>query len=148
LPCFVTFKSIASKAVQEGKLPYPAFRRSIVGMRHAEPANRKSQDIETQRNPIARDPLPAVPSKIVETFIGADRSSENRKRHRQHRLLWSEMEEYASELIEYLNQLSQVNRIAIAGSFWRKRGTVGDLDILITCKDSTDVMDHLERFIR
>jgi DNA polymerase (family 10) len=69
-----------------------------------------------------------------------------KKGQREHRLLWSEMEEYALPLIEYLKQLSRVDRIVVAGSYRRKKETVGDLDILVACKDGEAVMDHFTSY--
>lgn len=49
---------------------------------------------------------------------------------RLHRHLWAEVEEVAAVLLDYLRALPGVKRVEMAGSFRRRRETVGDLDIL------------------
>jgi DNA polymerase (family 10) len=51
-------------------------------------------------------------------------------------------EEYVEPLLEYLKKAGGVKDICAAGSFRRRRETVGDLDILVTCKHGSNVMDH------
>ncbi|WP_340105280.1 DNA polymerase/3'-5' exonuclease PolX [Rhodohalobacter sp. 8-1] len=55
-------------------------------------------------------------------------------------------EEYAEPLVEYLGELDAIDDITVAGSYRRKKETVGDLDILVTCSDSEAVMDHFTKF--
>jgi DNA polymerase (family 10) len=50
---------------------------------------------------------------------------------------------YAESLVKYLQKIDGVDRVAIAGSFRRARETVGDLDILVTAKPKSPVMDRL-----
>lgn len=42
--------------------------------------------------------------------------------------------EFAAPLVEYLEKSKQVKEITVAGSYRRGKETVGDLDILVTCK--------------
>jgi len=51
--------------------------------------------------------------------------------------------QYAGTLVAYLQQNKSVNKIEVAGSYRRCKETVGDLDILVTAKDSAGVMEHL-----
>lgn len=60
------------------------------------------------------------------------------------RVKWAEAEDIVSKLVPYLEEVEGVKRVIVAGSFRRKRETVGDLDILVTCKKGSSVM---ERFI-
>jgi len=55
-----------------------------------------------------------------------------------------EAEERADPLIKYLKKAKGIKEITIAGSFRRRKETVGDLDILVTCKKGATVM---ERFV-
>ncbi len=55
-------------------------------------------------------------------------------------------EQYAEPLLEYLRKAKGVKDICAAGSFRRRRETVGDLDILVTCKRGSNVMDHLVKY--
>lgn len=46
---------------------------------------------------------------------------------------------FANALINYLKQVPEITQIEVAGSFRRKKETVGDLDILVTAKKKTTV---------
>ena len=56
----------------------------------------------------------------------------------------AEVEELAEELLAHLRNAEGVKKALIAGSYRRRRETVGDLDILVTCRKGSPVM---ERFI-
>ncbi|MGE5153636.1 MAG: DNA polymerase/3'-5' exonuclease PolX [Bdellovibrio bacteriovorus] len=47
---------------------------------------------------------------------------------------------YAQPLVAWLEQVSGVKRVVVAGSYRRRRDTVGDLDILVTTTDPAAVM--------
>lgn len=57
------------------------------------------------------------------------------------RFLWVEAEEIAIPLVKYLEEAGEVDKIVVAGSYRRRRETVGDLDILVTCSKSDPVME-------
>jgi DNA polymerase (family 10) len=67
--------------------------------------------------------------KAIEQKLGTER-----------RVKWSEAEEVARPLIRYLRAIDGVSRTVVAGSFRRCRETVGDLDILVTCAEPSNVM--------
>ncbi len=48
---------------------------------------------------------------------------------------------YAEALTHYLRRMRNVLDVVVAGSYRRGKETVGDLDILVTTKGTTDVMD-------
>lgn len=50
------------------------------------------------------------------------------------RLLWSDAAPFAESLEQYLGGVEGVGRLEVAGSFRRGSETVGDLDILATCR--------------
>lgn len=52
----------------------------------------------------------------------------------------AEAELVVGPLCEYLEGIEGVRRVAVAGSFRRRKETVGDLDILVTCKKDSPVM--------
>ncbi|MEA1992106.1 MAG: helix-hairpin-helix domain-containing protein, partial [Thermodesulfobacteriota bacterium] len=54
-------------------------------------------------------------------------------------------EDIATPLIEYLKKSKDVKEIVVAGSYRRRKETVGDLDILITAKKDSNVM---QRFVK
>ena len=66
--------------------------------------------------------------------------------HREKRFLWIEAEPVARALLDYLRGLAGVHRVEVAGSFRRRCETVGDLDILVTCRRGTAVADHFVAF--
>lgn len=49
-------------------------------------------------------------------------------------------EQYAQSLVAYLKQTKGVKDIVIAGSYRRRKETVRDLDVLVTCKAGSKVM--------
>ncbi len=51
-------------------------------------------------------------------------------------------EQIASSMVEYLKRGKGIKEITVAGSFRRRKETVGDLDILVTCKRGSSVMDR------
>jgi DNA polymerase (family 10) len=55
-------------------------------------------------------------------------------------------EEIAAPLLEYVRESKGVKKAIVAGSFRRRKETVGDLDILVTCKKDNDVMDRLTKY--
>lgn len=61
----------------------------------------------------------------------------------EHRIKLVEAEERAAPLVEFLKEAKGVKEIVIAGSFRRRKETVGDLDILATCKKNSDLMERL-----
>ncbi len=69
-----------------------------------------------------------------------------RLRASQGRLGIGEVEGVALALERYLATLDGVGQVRIAGSFRRRRETVGDLDVLVTCRPGVPIMDHFARF--
>lgn len=53
-----------------------------------------------------------------------------------------EAEQRAKPLADYIKKSKGMKELTIAGSFRRRKETVGDLDILVTCKKGSDVMDR------
>jgi len=51
-------------------------------------------------------------------------------------------EEVADPLVRLLEAIDGVEQVTVAGSYRRRRETVGDLDILVTCRRNTPVMDR------
>jgi DNA polymerase (family 10) len=58
----------------------------------------------------------------------------------------AEVEEVAHALVEHLQKMDGVDQVEIAGSFRRRKDTVGDLDLLVTGDRSTGVMDGLTSY--
>jgi len=64
------------------------------------------------------------------------------------RFLRYEAEGVANALLDYLTETPGVDRIVIAGSFRRWKETVGDLDILVTIRKRSSVMERFLRYER
>jgi len=61
---------------------------------------------------------------------------------RDSRTRLGEAEQVATSLVKYLSELDEVSEIEVAGSYRRRKETVGDLDILVASADSKPVMDR------
>ncbi len=55
-------------------------------------------------------------------------------------------ENYARDLVSYLRKIPGILTIEVAGSFRRKKETVGDLDILVTAENWEKVSDHFVKY--
>lgn len=62
------------------------------------------------------------------------------------RVKWAVAEEIARTLVAHLMALKGIETVEIAGSFRRKKETVGDLDVLVTCASKVPCMDHCVAF--
>ncbi|MDD5748095.1 MAG: DNA polymerase/3'-5' exonuclease PolX [Actinomycetota bacterium] len=62
------------------------------------------------------------------------------------RMLRADVEPIALSIIEHMKRLKGLEKIEIAGSYRRLKETVGDLDILVACRDPAGAMDHFVSF--
>lgn len=62
------------------------------------------------------------------------------------RLLWYQVDHVAKRLVDYLSESSEINQLAVAGSYRRLRETVGDLDIVVDADDPQSVMDAFAKY--
>lgn len=53
---------------------------------------------------------------------------------------------YAESLIEYLKKLPGIIKVEPAGSLRRWKDTIGDVDILVTCKHGAPIMDRFVKY--
>jgi DNA polymerase (family 10) len=58
------------------------------------------------------------------------------------RFLLSEGTTVGESALEYMKTIPGIEKIELAGSLRRRKETVGDIDILVTCRDHKAVMDH------
>jgi DNA polymerase (family X) len=56
------------------------------------------------------------------------------------------VEPVARSLEAYLQRVTGVGRVVVAGSYRRRQETVGDLDILVTCEPASQVMEALVNY--
>jgi len=85
--------------------------------------------------------LPGFGVKTEQNILRELRQLQQRLR----RHLWSEVEEVAAVLLDYLRALPGVKRVEMAGSFRRRRETVGDLDILAVAARGSAVTSAFTR---
>jgi len=64
----------------------------------------------------------------------------------EERTLLAEAGKIADEVVEHMRSYEGVKKACAAGSLRRRRETVGDLDILVSCREDADVMDHFLEF--
>jgi len=69
-----------------------------------------------------------------------------KRRDGEKRLQLTDVEEVAETLVDYLRGVEGVKQAVIAGSYRRRKETVGDLDILVTCKRGSPVMDRFVEY--
>ena len=62
------------------------------------------------------------------------------------RLLLASVEGVAQELVQHLGRGKGIGKVVIAGSYRRRKETVGDLDVLVTATRDSDVMDRFVGF--
>jgi DNA polymerase (family 10) len=86
--------------------------------------------------------LPGFGEKTEQTIMGElDRVTGEEKRIRI-----SVAEETADSLVEYLRKSKAIKEITVAGSYRRRKETVGDLDILATSGKGSDIMDRFVEY--
>jgi DNA polymerase (family 10) len=64
----------------------------------------------------------------------------------ERRLLLHEAESRATALGAFLKAGGGIKQIEVAGSYRRRRETIGDLDVLVTCSDSAKAMDRFVKY--
>jgi DNA polymerase (family 10) len=62
------------------------------------------------------------------------------------RILYAEAARIAAQLIAHLRKCVAIRELEVAGSFRRRRETIGDLDLVAAATDSATVMDHFVAF--
>jgi DNA polymerase (family 10) len=62
------------------------------------------------------------------------------------RIYWQKADQVAQQLLEHLGECPSIENMEMAGSYRRRRETVGDLDVLVVSEDVADVMDRFAEF--
>ena len=65
-----------------------------------------------------------------------------RRSGREQRIKISTAEELGEPILDYLQQAKGMKDAIIAGSYRRRKDTIGDLDVLVTCTHANTIMDH------
>ena len=82
---------------------------------------------------------PKLLEKIREGVAGAGTAAQNR-------IVLHEAEQYARAIVEYLKAGGGINEIDVAGSFRRRKETIGDLDIVVSCADAPAMIQRFGKF--
>ncbi len=82
---------------------------------------------------------PKLLEKIREGVSGAGAGT-------QQRMVLHEAEQYARAIVEYLKAGGGIDAIDVAGSFRRRRETIGDLDIVVSCANAPAVIQRFGKF--
>jgi len=83
---------------------------------------------------------PKLLEKIREGVAGAAAGSGQR------RMVLHEAEQYARALVEYLTAGGGIDAIEVAGSFRRRKETIGDLDIVVSDANARDLISRFGKF--
>ena len=86
--------------------------------------------------------LPGFGAKMVEKV----RAGLGRAARAERRLLLPEAEVHARAIVEWLQAGGGIEQIAVAGSYRRRRETVGDLDVLVTTAAPGPVIERFTRY--
>lgn len=78
---------------------------------------------------------PKIQQKIINEIEDLDTSGPER-------LLWTDAEDIISNYHVYLKSSEHIKKVEIAGSYRRKKETVGDIDILATSSNADKLMDY------
>ena len=137
------------KEVEPGLLELLKIRG--LGPRRIKTLNQKLgiKDIESLRSALEEKPdliikLPGFGKKLVEDLKQS--LKEFQEYSQRHRLDLAKKQ--ADELVEYLKTAKGVEQIEVAGSLRRRKETIGDIDILITGKNSQAVMEKFVSYPR
>lgn len=81
--------------------------------------------------------IPGFGEKTEQTILNAIRQHLGSEQ----RIKWLEAEELAEPLVRYLSAVKGVTQVTVAGSYRRRKETVGDLDVLVSCTRPSKVVD-------
>src|SRR5712664_449966 len=85
---------------------------------------------------------PKLLEKIREGVTGATEAGSAA----QGRIVLHEAEQYARAIVEYLKAGGGIDEIDVAGSFRRRKETIGDLDIVVSCRNPAAVIARFGNF--
>ncbi len=62
------------------------------------------------------------------------------------RFKWAVASDIVTSYLEYIEKYKGIKKLIPAGSYRRKKETVGDVDILVVCDDNKKIMDHFVQY--
>jgi len=65
---------------------------------------------------------------------------------KEERIKLIKAEQRAKPLLAYLKKTKGIKEVVVAGSFRRRKETIGDLDILVSCENGSEVMDRFANY--
>jgi DNA polymerase (family 10) len=83
--------------------------------------------------------------KILQALDG-HQEAQGEDRLGSRRVLLAEAKVFADAVLRHLKETPGIGQLEVAGSFRRRRETVGDLDVLVTCKKPGPAMDRLAAY--
>lgn len=90
--------------------------------------------------------IPGFGQKVEQNILQALRARASGMEKLQARIKRAEAEQIVAPLMKYLRQIKDLSNGEVAGSYRRKQETVGDLDIVSTCKDPKALIDHFTQY--
>ncbi len=79
--------------------------------------------------------LPGFGDRLVNQILKAIESGQQKKKRHKRK----DIEKIAKKLVNILKKIKEVKKVTIAGSYRRKKSTIGDLDILVVTKNGQSV---------
>jgi DNA polymerase (family 10) len=114
-----------------------------IGILHRELGIRGFKDLQEAADQSKIEDLPGFGEKLRQKIVNEIKRLKGKERQR---LKLIAAEEIVQALIDYLKKAKDIKKIIVAGSYRRCKETVGDLDILITCKRGDQIMDCLVNY--
>ncbi|MFW6131056.1 MAG: DNA polymerase/3'-5' exonuclease PolX [Candidatus Aminicenantaceae bacterium] len=90
--------------------------------------------------------LPGFGKKTEKEIIEEVERMKKQKKGGVERMKLAKAEQIAEPFLNHLKKEKGIKDIIIAGSYRRRKETVGDLDILVTCKKGSSVMDRFVNY--
>ena len=103
---------------------------------------RSIEDLQRAARSGALEKLPGFGAKTIARILGGIESRGSVPQ----RFKLADAEQAAAPLVAYLERIRGVKTVTVAGSYRRRRDTVGDLDILVTARRGTPVMRRFTRY--
>jgi DNA polymerase (family 10) len=86
--------------------------------------------------------LPGFGQKVEENILQSLKARASGMEKLQSRIKYAEAEQIVAPLMKHMNKMPGLKQAEVAGSYRRRQETVGDLDLVTTCKDPEALLDH------